>query len=534
MPNTLFDILKYAEIKREDFALIDEKEIIRIEKKLKVAQKLNPEISPDEVERALDALKNHPDQLKYFYTDELLYNLFHYIEFKENDFIPFYKREEELISYQTFFSKYLEEDLLEEFKMMVQDESFKDLVRWQKARNLFTISFRHDFHQFLLNRLILIRDTLETKPSSWELSNKISHATSKHFYALLGEEDDQECVKVIHEILKFYKLNSSYTKGRDFTDRILHAMYSYKPNDSALNSYITITSLSYAGSNQVGVIAFIVIFAVVLFSGYAYASWATSGSRKNKDRSDMGYSVDARNMKDRAQRVIQYIEAKNIGDFKKGQSGTIQENQCDNVLKQRFNKLYPMSSNPDIAPATDLKTGDNAYANNIQGSVLERLIWPIGKGIKNIKVYNGTGQQVLVFVYITTCVPDSDDGAHCLKNSVYNEVFIGAGETLEFDNDFDSLAFRTGSNLYRLAIKAGSKNPKVDYGFCPFAALDSVFYSHTFCTRDINAGLEGMLTLKKTGNAYSVAWKGPKEAIFHRNRNAFLKPGKAVSIRNTK
>lgn len=531
MHNNLFDILKYAEIKREDVQSIDEKEIIRIEKKLRTAEKLHEEVSRDEVERTLEALKNHLYFVKSIYADELLYKLFHGIRFEDRDFVPFYKREEELAGFQAFFSLYLEEDLLAEFKEMVMNEEFATLVFWQKARNLFSISFRHQFHQFLMNRLMIIKDTLVKRPSSWELSNKISYATSKHFYALLGEEDDVECDKLINEILNFYKLNSGYTKGRDFTDRIIHAMYHYKPNDSLWTTKLMMTGLTYAGSNRVGVIAFFVIAAVSIFIVYGLASWTSSGSNKNRKTGNYGYSVDEREMKDRAQKVVQYIQSRNINDFKKMHSGTIEIGQCDNILKERFSKLNGGGFDFVIAPAIGLRTGENLYVNPPAGNNFDQLRWSVRKGIKNIKVFNATGQQVLLFVYVTNCVPDRNDPAHCLKNTAYNEVYIAAGDTLEFDNDFDSLSFRTGAALYKLGVQKGKANSKADYSFCPFTSLDSVLYKHTFCSRDINAGLEGMLTLKKIEGAYSVTWKGAKEAIFHRNMNAFLKPGKTVSIR---
>lgn len=506
MPQTLFAILKYAKIKREDVAGIDEKEIIRIEKKLKAAQKLHQQISMDAVEKTIDALKNNLTQIKYCYADELLYHLFHRIRFKEFEFLAFYYLQKEpLVQMQLFFSKYLEDDLQEEFKLLVNNKGFKELVRWQLIENLFSIFFKHTFHQLLMAKLHLILQTLQQKPSSWQMKSKISFATKGQFYKLLSAAEDPECEKVLYQILRFYSENGTYTKGHDFADSILVAMYDYKTKDIRLGLSITSTAMAYGGSNKVAVIAVASIFAffglIILFTWLHHERTYRPKAFVPKDTWEMRIYMD---------------DIKEINNSRQRQTRLCADTNCEQAFKYSDVLVLFESATSRSFPYTysadnTLITGENIFKSG-------KYIYPISKNKNNMYVVNNTNQPMLLMVYIASCYYQKWEGYFPCKFPIaYNKVYVKPNDTLALDYHFDSLAIQTGKNLYKLNHNYG--DTKQIYAFCPITEIDSMLYNFTFGNKSSVRTIDGILSVSKSYDTYIVRWNGQSQALYDKSHS---------------
>jgi len=513
MQQTIFDILKYADLKRDDFQNSGEMEVIRIEKKLKAAQKLNPELSMDAVEKTLNALKSNLKEVKFCYFDDLLYHLFHHLKFKECDFLAFYSiSKEDLAKMQVFFTKYLEEDLFAQFRSLFQKNDMEELRRWQQANILFPLNFRFKYHQFLKERLIYIKETLAQLPNYWELKSKIPYSKSKYFFELLGLEEDSQCDEIIYEILRFYSKNSHYTIGRDFTDCILHAMYNYRPNDNRMQAAILNTGFSAGGSNKVALLAGggIVAFCLLLFFSL-YKMYTPEPRPPQKYIAPL----------DAFMRQQDDIKFKMHYAYRLREAKTISETECESDLYKSDPFLrYEIGSRDfsyRITDNIDLKTGDNLYKGGF-------FIQKIAKSDSNFLFYNNTKQPLFVMVYVSLCFNDKWNFYYpCEFPFAYNKIFVSPGDTFAFDYRFDSLLIQTSPQL-KMIEKNYGKTKKNYYSFCPFEKSDSQLYTKVFqCWQPIKA-INGIFSISKQSKGYSVLWKGSKETIYDKSREAFLVP----------
>jgi hypothetical protein len=524
MSLTIFDILKYADIKREDTPLIDEKEIIRIEKKLKAAQKLNNELSLDAVEKTINALKNNLQEIKVCYSDDLLYHLFHRIKFKENDFLTiYYLKDEAFINMQSFLNKYVEEDLLAELKALFNQNKFKMLLKWQQINNLLPLSFKINFHLFLKDKLIYIHEILKKRPNNWVLHSKIPYAKKGDFYKLLNEREDIECDKIIYGILGFYSQNKNYTVGRDFTDALLHAMYKYKPTDIRLQSSILATSYNYAGSNRVAAIAIACILGfcfliILIFYLSSPASFSKTPRKYVTPQDEFFREHDKRNFKNH---VI----------HRKKESRVYQGENCDSMIlgPRIFGQHEPrlQKKSFDISTKIDLKTGANLYKNGM-------FDWTIVGSDSNVFIHNNTKQHVLIWVYISTCYYKEQQHFYpCEYPFAFNKVYVKPGEALPLHYNFDSLAIQTGTQLLQLQRNNVDYKP-MQYRFCPVTELDSMLQNTIFVNRFPKDAINGIIKLDQSPKNYAVTWKGMENTIFIDNEGNYLKPNEPFVIKKKK
>jgi hypothetical protein len=522
MQYNIFDILNYAGLKREEVENLDAAGIIRIEKKLKAAQKSNPAISADAVEKTLSALKTHPEQLKYCYSDNLLYHLFHRKSFKNLVSALQYMDGEPLEKMQEFSSLYLEDDLFVEFQELFKGGSLKELARWVKARNLFSYGFRQKFHSFLAERLKLIKEALELKPGSSTLRSKVPWSTSPHFYTLLGAEDDHESNRIVSEILRFYSQNKEYTKNRDYTDRMLVAMYAYKPDDADFQARVSLTGLTSAGSYVVafkaaGVI--ILVVCIIMFSLFKCMESEGPPARH--------VAVDPLELR------MQGMALTRLGNMLKDQARTQKDGNCENAFRRsdeliNFESAAMKSFDYQISDTTGLKTGDNVVKYG-------KYAWDVKTGDHNVSVKNTMSQDVLLTVFVSTCYFKKYNAYFpCEQRIAYNKLYIAAGEALLLDHRFDSLAVQTGARLLK-AEKTTSQNISLKtFAFCPSSPLDSILYSHGFVNYRSLQSTGGELIIGRSGNEFSVIWNGKPNTMYSSRTREYLQKGKAIVIREEK
>jgi hypothetical protein len=108
-----FRVLEELGINRENISELDEKAIIRIEKKLKARSKMSGAYENQANENILSAIKKHHRAIECFYTDDMLYHLSQGKKFNDNQFIAFYPVDkEDLERVKLFFEECLADDFL--------------------------------------------------------------------------------------------------------------------------------------------------------------------------------------------------------------------------------------------------------------------------------------------------------------------------------------------------------------------------------------------------------------------------------------
>ena len=518
MQHTLFDILKKAGLSREEILKLDEKELIRVEKKIKAAQQLKAGILPHEAERVLEALKRHLAELKQFYSNEVLYMLFHDISFKERDHFPFFMKGEGLEKMQAFFTAFIEEDLLAHFRALLEKNQFQKLMRWQMAQLLFSAGFRHGFNETIKGKLQLILDILTRKAGNWEFREKIPYAKSKHFYRFLDKIRDPGFDELIRKILSFYAANKDYTKGKDFHDSILVAMYEYKPNDEKLQGYITLTALSAGGSNKVGVIAFAVIVGILLVIALCIkmchkANRLPPGAYVPQTEWDQQrHKMNVRNM---------------LNDLKRkryNMARTYEDTACQRAFRNSDDLIRFESAatgfDYDVSTDVALSTGDETSSGKIEKRRTSDSMFA---------VLNNTGQPMFIHSYHSYCYyPEWEAYYPCKYPYAYGRVYVEPGDTLFLDYHLDSFAIQTGTVLYRLSKRYEGGTVNTAYAFCPVTIYDSLLSMATFQVFAHTEIINGIFEISRKKDSYSVEWQGKNYALIYRKNGKYMEKGKPL------
>lgn len=524
MQFTLFQILKKAGLTREAILKLDEKELVRVEKKIKAAQQLKGDIMPDQAERAFLALKSHLAEVKQFYSNEVLYMLFHDIPFKERDHFPFFMQGEGLRTIQAFFTDFVEEDLLGHFRYLLEKNEYRKLIHWQMAQLLFSIGFRHSFNEALKGKLQLILDYLSRKPGTWELRQHIPYAKSKYFYRLLDKVSDPGFDEIIRKILSFYVANKEYTKGRDFHDSILVAMYEYKPNDSKFQGYIALTALSAGGSNKVGIIAFFCIVGFLLIIALCVKMChqanqlpPTAYTPRTEWEQQM-HESDLRSMRNTIKRQRHAI------------ARTYSDTACERAFRNADDMIrlesaatgFDYEVSADVSLATgDMPTGSKVEKRRMSDSMFAFL--------------NNTGQPMFIHSYHSYCYYPDWEGYHpCKYPYAYGKTYVAPGDTLFLDYHMDSFAIQTGNTLYRLFKTYDHGTVHTAYVFCPVTVSDSVLAMVTFQLFARSEVIGGFVEINRKKDSYQVEWKGKKFALIDKRKGKYLEPGKPLVLGKAK
>lgn len=512
MKRTLFAILFQAGLKREEILDLDEREVIRLEKKLKANQELWEGVSPEETERVTEALKRHLPQVKQFYSNELLYELLHGHDIDPYDYAPFFQEGEELERAQAFFTAYFEEEVLEQFKQFLSEERFLTLANWQLIQQLFSVSLRHALKEMLIAHLQLILSVLEEKPRSKQLIKRIPFATNPHFFILLDKIREPEFEEIIASILRFYTENASYTRGRHFTHELLSAIRKYKPEDDERQAIIALIEAFFGGTvrrfyYKIGIIALILgvffLYALSAFLPKENKAPVAFVPKTSEERKAYAYRQEIR--RDELNSYRSYHSYIRTGDSCPGSPVPVNETVEFTTPAEYSRKLTEL-----------LSTGEN-----------------VGKGMtsriedsdSNFRIVNNTQEHLFAFIYVSTCKTASWGYLPCEDPGfAYNRVYIAPADTLSIDYRVDSLAFQSGTQLYR--IKEGSHYRNTSYEFCPVSKADSLLIFNTLIVPYPHRLLNGFLEFNESKGNYRLSWIGTQGAIFSRASGSYLESGK--------
>ena len=114
--------------------------IIRIEKQVKVEQKMNPAIETSAVNDLIDALKNYPNEFQFLVNHRKLYNLFSKKTHSRDAFTNEIKviNDEDL---KAFIEKYLFDDLLLFFDSSLVQNKYEEMCDILEYKNYFSRKF---------------------------------------------------------------------------------------------------------------------------------------------------------------------------------------------------------------------------------------------------------------------------------------------------------------------------------------------------------------------------------------------------------
>ena len=260
-----FRILEELGINRENIGDLDEKGIIRLEKKLKARSKMSGAYENQANENILTAIKKHHRAIVCFYTDDMLYHLSQGLKFKGTEFISFYPVDkEDLERVKLFFDECLADDFLEQVQRSFLSNQIVEVFKWHLTEQIFSASFKQRLSQLLKAKFEYIIETFKQMPSDDLLKQRINYARNKYFYRLLSFYKDEELNKLVFDLLSFYNNHSYFTKGHDFADSVLLHLNEYDRDDFVLGLNIMATTMNAGGSYKVMMIAILVLIVIIL------------------------------------------------------------------------------------------------------------------------------------------------------------------------------------------------------------------------------------------------------------------------------
>ncbi len=514
VPN-FFRVLEELGINKNTIQDLDERGIIRIEKKLKARSKILGAYENQSNENLLLAIKKHHSAIICFFTDDMLYHLSQGKKFKEDSFIGFYPRDKsDLDKVRLFFDECLADDFLDKVQRSFQTNQIIELFKWHLTNQIFSASFNQKLASVLKTKLAYVIETLKQKPDSSVLKKRILYAKNKYFYKTLSYYKDDELTGLVYELMDFYNHNSSYTKGMDFADSLLLHLNEYDRNDIRLSLNIMSTTMNAGGSYKVMVIALLVIFSIV-FGPIIYMIATFKPSLPKP------YVMPTDFLEQR--QATQQIYANRA--VAKSRIQFNYSNNIDSIIPHaEGGKIVQLAGYKfKLDSANSLKTG-TYLQKELRGSFNQIL------PLTNEQFYfvNNSANPVILLLYFNQCHFKEYDVLHpCPYPFAWNEMYVKGFDSVALSASvLDYFSIQTGKNLVILTRSFERIDDYSDHYYLwiqPNKA-DTMLYKQNFVNTNVQHTNGGRLVLTSMNNSYQLNWIGKKKAILHKEKNEYLKP----------
>ncbi|WP_430905812.1 hypothetical protein [Maribacter sp. 2-571] len=174
----------------EDIAALDDKAIIRLEKKLRAqrAQGTAEGYNPQQNETLLAQLRDKEAQ-KALYFIEKHPNLKAFISTGEDASVKTFSIDKELLEatpgLNVFLAPYLESFMMQLIKKDFAKKKYDTIIRAMEQKTLFTDSFLDTYYRYVMNQLSIIIETIKVTPTG-KLCEKLPELTYITFVQLLN------------------------------------------------------------------------------------------------------------------------------------------------------------------------------------------------------------------------------------------------------------------------------------------------------------------------------------------------------------
>jgi hypothetical protein len=518
-----FMILEELGINRDNIGDLDEKGIIRIEKKLKARSKMSGAFDNQANENILNAIKKHHRAIVCFYTDEMLYHLSHGKKFKGTEFISFYPIDkEDLERVKLFFEECLADDFLDKVQKCFSSNQIVEIYKWHLTEQIFSATFKQKLSKVLKAKFEFIIETFKQMLPSDRLEKRLNFAKNRYFYMVLAYHKDDELTRLVHDLLSFYNNHSFYTKGMDFADSVLLNLNEYDRDDFVLGLNIMATTMNAGGSYKVMMIAILVILGI-LFGPIIYLVSTHKPSLpkpfKMPTEEGFGFGRDIESQFKANRNVVNSSIAYNYVS-----------NTDSLVIKSESSRMAQLAGYKfKLDSVIPLKTGDYLLKAR-RGSFNQEL----PQTPEKFYFVNRTSNHVFLLLYFNQCMFREFDVLHpCPYPFAWNEMYVKPHDYVALSaNVLDYLSIQTGKNLVVLSrtIEQLEDEPERYFLWVKANKVDTFLYRQNFVNVNAQNTQGGRFVLTASNNKYQINWIGKEKAIFHKEEKEYLKPNQALVI----
>lgn len=205
-------------------------EIIRIEKKINVERKLDPEIDANSANDLIEALKNYKEELAFVVGKRTFYNFFSGRNLHKNLFrFPNPDVAPERIN--AFFSRFLQEALLLKSDQDIAAGKYYELSDILTSKTFIPDEVYFKIRHRLLGKIDFALVSLTNENAD---SNAISYITEDAFFHLLSKFTSVETDDKMRDFLSVVVDLHNNGNNKEYTKKIITAMSSYAAFDEEL------------------------------------------------------------------------------------------------------------------------------------------------------------------------------------------------------------------------------------------------------------------------------------------------------------
>ena len=516
-----FRVLEELGINRENISELDEKGIIRLEKKLKARSKMSGAYENQANENILSAIKKHHRAIECFYTDDMLYHLSQGKKFNDNQFIAFYPVDkEDLERVKLFFEECLADDFLEQVQKRFVSNKIVEIYKWHLTEQIFSASFSRRLSQLLKAKFEYVIETFKQMPTDPVLEQRINYARNRHFYMVLSFYKDEELSTLIFKLLEFYNTHSYYTKGQDFADSVLFHIHEYDRDDFVLGVNVMATTMNAGGSYKAMWIGILIIFGIIFGPIiYLVSTHKPSLPKSFKMPTEEGFlsSRDIENQFAANRNIVTSRIAYNYVS----KTDSLVINAESGRMAQLVGYKFKLDS---IIP---LKTGDYILKEQ-RGSFNQFL----PQTPEKFYFVNRTSNSVFLLIYFNQCMFKEFDVLHpCPYPFAWNEMYVKPFDSVALSSSvLDYFYIQTGKQLLLLSrtIEQLEDEPEKYYLWLRPNEVDTILYRQKFVNVNGQKTRGGRFVLTSSEKTFQINWFGKQKAIFQKETKEYLEPNQPL------
>jgi len=200
----IIELFEKLNLERGKFYQFSAEEIIKIEKRINVEKKLNPEIDNNVASNLVLALKNYPQVFDFLANDFVLYNFFAKSKYPRSHFKS-QKIEIDSEQIKAFIDEFLSEDLVLYFDKKMTQNAFDDMEYLLQSKEYFPQEVLYKIEKKAFSKLDFSVNQLDNLAVDMSHLNYLKHKIFYDFLSHFSSPGMDECfTRFINKITAIY------------------------------------------------------------------------------------------------------------------------------------------------------------------------------------------------------------------------------------------------------------------------------------------------------------------------------------------
>lgn len=507
-----FKALATVGVTKNELAVLDNQQIIRLEKKLLAEQRLNNSISKNEVEKIVTVIRQYPDVIQMLCRYDCLYGILAGYETENIDLIE----QADVTNGERIrhvISNYFKDELNDYINVNISSNNWNNIrvllhYEYFLSKEIFRLIYRR-----LESKFDQALGIMSRHPWHYKLKKQLNYLRTDEFYYLLAQVDQRKFSTHIARLLKFIAANESYAARTIFFDNVLTALLSYNPYDRMLDATIRQSQRKYGGQKWIthaflsGIAFIIILFIIFLVTRPTVYSHRTN-SYANKS-AEPARNNDYEQLLD----TVPYQFTKTRGTAYDNDS--VKEDQKIKLEDFIEARLYPLSYPLNSWKAKRMIPAK--YDNPFSLDIFSRYYPTFKSTSKPVNIFNKTDKECIVIAY---CYYNYDFYEKKYSPIAEGEplymyaIYIPPRDSITIDREVQLFRFYMGKwlagfNAYRKYIYPDYNDLK----FSKFTQSDSLLFSKGFFVQNWPDDAKysiNLSILQPNPNTYQISWNGPQ------------------------